>query len=82
MYENNDFIGVDISKDTFDVWNPVFGHHCLENNKSGFRDFLKILGKHPWCVMESTGSYHYQLALFLLFPVQSKIPKILCFYSL
>jgi transposase len=65
MYENNDFIGVDISKDTFDVWNAVFGHHCLENNKSGFRDFLKLIGKQSWCVMESTGSYHHQLALFL-----------------
>lgn len=65
MDKNNEFIGIDISKDTFDVWSPVFGHLCLENTKKGFKEFLKHLSKEAWCVMEATGSYHQQLSQYL-----------------
>lgn len=65
MSKINEFIGIDISKDTFDVWNPEIGHVCIDNSKKGFKTFLKYLSTDSWCVMEATGSYHQQLAQYL-----------------
>ncbi|MDP2162586.1 MAG: IS110 family transposase [Flavobacterium sp.] len=65
MHKNSEFIGIDVSKDTFDVWSPVFGHQSLDNNEKGFKEFQKLTSKNAWCVMESTGSYHQQLAHYL-----------------
>ena len=65
MYKNNEFIGIDVSKDTFDVWNTEFGHLCFSNNAKGFKEFHKQIRKHSWCVMEYTGSYYQLLAHYL-----------------
>ena len=65
MNKSTIFIGIDISKDVFDVYDPINGHCQFTNNVKGFRSFLKALGTDHWCVMEATGCYHQQLALFL-----------------
>lgn len=59
------FIGVDISKDTFDVWIPETGHKCFSNDPKGFKTFLKCITPNAWCVMEATASYYQQIALYL-----------------
>ncbi|MCK9160866.1 MAG: hypothetical protein M0P00_10360 [Bacteroidaceae bacterium] len=58
MYKSNHFIGVDISKDTFDVWNLLIGHHCYSNDLKCFRSFYRLMNIDTHCVMESTGSYY------------------------
>ena len=65
MSKITNFIGIDISKDTFDVFNPKKGHEKYSNDAKGFNSFLKTLTPDSWCVMEATGCYYYQLALFL-----------------
>lgn len=62
MNKSTIFVGIDVSKDTFDVFDPVAGHQKYRNNKVGYSIFMKSLTKGHWCVMESTGSYHQQLA--------------------
>lgn len=64
---NYQFIGVDVSKNKFDI--------ALENRssvfqmtKDGFKKFLYFLNKHtsnPWVCMEATGHYSELLADFL-----------------
>ena len=65
MYKSKEFIGIDVSKDTFDVWSLSFGHLCLDNTRKGFRKLKKQLKENSWCVMEATGSYHQLLARYL-----------------
>lgn len=65
MNKSNEFIGIDVSKDTFDIWNPLIGHHCITNDAKGFKELLKLISVDYWCVMESTGSYHQLLAQYL-----------------
>ena len=65
MDKNTNFIGIDISKNTIDVWLPAKGHFTLLNSKKGFKELLKLIETDDWCVMEATGSYYQQLALFL-----------------
>jgi len=65
MNKSTIFIGIDISKDTFDIYDPIQGHCQFTNNVKGFRSFYKTLSSDHWCVMEATGCYHQQLALFL-----------------
>ena len=65
MYKSKHFIGIDISKETFDVWDLPTGHHCYTNDSKGFRSFYKLMQDNTHCVMESTGSYYQQLAIFL-----------------
>tara|TARA_B100000508_G_scaffold139254_1_gene136865 strand:- start:301 stop:1284 length:984 start_codon:yes stop_codon:yes gene_type:complete len=57
--------GIDVSKDTFDVYGENMGHAQFSNDGKGFKSFSKLLKGEPHCVMESTGSYHQRLALFL-----------------
>ncbi len=58
-------VGIDVSKDVFDVHSTATGHAQYSNDSKGFKAFVKELnGKHH-CVMESTGSYHQCLALYL-----------------
>lgn len=40
MDKSTNFIGIDISKDTFDVWIPTKGHFSISNSKKGFKEFL------------------------------------------
>lgn len=65
MNESVSIVGIDISKEVFDVHDTKNGHEQFTNNVSGFKAFAKRLDKSYWCVMEATGCYHYQLALFL-----------------
>lgn len=60
-------IGIDISKQTFDVGfndGSKWQHRVLENNKKGFNHLLKDLGVNDWIVMEASGPYYLQLATF------------------
>jgi transposase len=65
MNKSTLFVGIDISKDVFDVYNSEEGHQQFTNDVSGFRSFAKVLTQFHWCVMEATACYHYQLALYL-----------------
>lgn len=65
MNKINQIIGIDISKDTFDVWIIGKGHLCFPNTTNGFKSFQKHLMSNAWCAMEATGCYYQQLALFL-----------------
>lgn len=59
------FIGIDISKQTFDVSfleNGKWRHQVLENKLSGFKKLEKILHSEDWVVMEASGNYYLQLA--------------------
>lgn len=58
-------VGIDVSKDVFDVHSAASGHAQYSNDSKGFKAFAKNLTAEHHCVMESTGSYHQQLALYL-----------------
>ena len=62
MNEDKDFIGIDISKDTFDSYSSRLGHHQYNNDRSGFKGFIKTLQANSWVVMEATGSYSSKLS--------------------
>jgi len=64
MSKNTKFIGIDISKKVFDVWSEDLGHKQFKNNKEGFIKFSELLHVDNWCVMEYTGSYYQQLAIY------------------
>ena len=65
MNKSTIFVGIDISKDVFDVYSSKEGHLQFTNDVSGFKSFAKVLTSIHWCVMEATACYHYQLALYL-----------------
>lgn len=65
MNKNSTILGIDISKDSFDVYGEDVGHKSFKNTQEGFRAFLKKVSPDSWVVMEATGSYHQRLALFL-----------------
>jgi transposase len=61
-------IGIDISKQTFDVsWKEKDKNVSMvfPNNQEGFKSFFKHLKKGNHCVMEVSGTYHLKLAMFL-----------------
>lgn len=60
------YLGIDISKDVFDVCDNNKAHYQFTNDISGFKKFLKLLDINSICVMEATGYYHSRLAYFLL----------------
>lgn len=60
-------IGIDISKQTFDVGfmeESIWQHFVFENSEKGFRELLKKVEVDDWLVMEASGPYYLQLALF------------------
>ena len=65
MYKYNEFYGVDISKDVFDVVNTKGEHFQLSNDEIGFKKLAKSIKKDSLVVMEATGYYHYCLAQYL-----------------
>ncbi len=65
MNKYKETYGVDISKDVFDVYGSLSGHHQFNNDESGFKKFLKGLPENSLVAMEATGYYHYRLAQFL-----------------
>jgi transposase len=66
MDKSTKFLGIDISKDVFDVMDMGDQHFVFQNSSKGFREFKKILTTGSVCVMEATGYYHLKLAYFLL----------------
>ncbi len=65
MSKSNEFIGVDISKDRFDVWTSPKVYKRFSNDEKGFEKFLLFLPGNAWVVMEATASYYQRLVLFL-----------------
>jgi len=59
------YVGIDISKDTFDVFDNQSGHHQYSNDLKGFKSFIKVLKDASCCVMEATGCYHQCLTMCL-----------------
>lgn len=57
-------VGIDVSKKTIDVYKPSKGHIKVNNTVEGFSKLAEWGGISHY-VMESTGSYHYQLATYL-----------------
>ncbi len=66
MDKDRNYFGIDISKDTIDVYNPSLGYKQYANTYKGFKKFLKQLSQSSICVMEATGYYHQKLAYFLV----------------
>ena len=65
MNKSTIFVGIDISKDVFDVYDLDQGHSQFSNDEKGFILFIKQLTPSHWCVMEATGCYHQGLAIAL-----------------
>jgi transposase len=62
------YVGVDISKLSFDVAIPngaKYHHHKFDNNQAGFTAFLKAVSSESKVVMEASGPYYVKLASFL-----------------
>ncbi len=59
------YVGIDISKDTFDVFDNRNGHQQYSNDIKGFKLFVRELEGSSCCVMEATGCYHQRLAMYL-----------------
>ncbi len=66
MRKIRDCVGIDISKDVFDVIDEKGHHHVFSNDYEGFKSFKKNLSKTSHCVMEATGYYYCKLAYYLL----------------
>lgn len=65
MNTYSDYLGIDISKQTFDVVNKSGKHYQYDNSSKGFSKFKKTIKKGSLCVMEVTGIYHLPLAKYL-----------------
>ena len=65
MNKYTEILGVDISKETFDVVDIKGNHKQYKNETKGFSKFAGILDDQSLVVMEATGHYHYLLAQFL-----------------
>ena len=62
------WIGIDISKDTFDAAWEQDGkkeHENFPNTTDGFKKLLKWVPENSKFVMEATGTYHLRCAMFL-----------------
>ena len=62
------YIGVDISKETFDVaiaHQGKYNYHKFPNKQDGFKALITMLGPTDIVVMEASGVYYMQLACFL-----------------
>jgi len=64
------YIGIDMSKKTFDVAVPRASSrpklHCFDNDEEGFERFRSLLPDQAICVMEATGPYYLKLVDYLL----------------
>ena len=65
MNKNKEFVGIDISKDCFDVCYSDGKFDKFSNDQKGFKLFVKSLNTESHCVMEQTGRYHQPLAHYL-----------------
>ena len=66
MNKDKKIIGIDISKDVFDIYTEKGNYHQFKNNYTGYKKFVKMVQENSHCVMEATGYYHYKLAYYLL----------------
>ncbi|OOQ56396.1 IS110 family RNA-guided transposase [Mucilaginibacter pedocola] len=64
METHANYIGVDISKASFDV-SAGRRHYQFSNETTGFDGFLKLLDTDSHIVMEASGPYYLRLACFL-----------------
>lgn len=70
MTKNKKYIGIDISKLSFDVAikneSDKYSHYKFSNDNKGFLDFKKLLNEDlDVCVMEASGPYYLKLAQYL-----------------
>ncbi len=69
MSSTTKYIGIDISKDYFDVaiegGSEKYKSYQFSNDRKGFSKLLKSLTPSSWCVMEASGPYYLRLATFL-----------------
>lgn len=66
MTKDIQYLGIDISKDVFDVCDANNRCYQFTNNTTGFKELVKLIEANTICVMEATGYYHIRLAYFLL----------------
>ena len=66
MSKDKHFFGIDVSKDTLDIYDFKGNHYQFPNNLKGFKKLLKLMDLFSHVVMEATGYYHTRLAYFLL----------------
>ena len=70
MKKSKNYVGIDISKLTFDVaisnQENIYKHHKFSNDTKGFSSFKKLLkSEESVCVMEASGPYYLKLASYL-----------------
>lgn len=68
MEKSFNYVGIDISKLTFDValnYDGKYRHYKFTNDAKGFRQFFKLLDINHCCVMEASGPYYLKLAFYL-----------------
>jgi transposase len=70
LKKSNNYVGIDISKLTFDVAicnsESKYKYFKFANNHEGFIMFLELLNaSESICVMEASGTYYLKLATFL-----------------
>ena len=65
------YVGVDVSKESFDAFEASLGLRQFSNDDTGFKLFKKWIGPSVQVIMEASGPYYLRLATDLY---QSKIP--------
>jgi transposase len=69
MKKSKNYVGIDISKQSFDVavetGQGKYSHYKLSNDPVGFNKLLTLLDKNSVCVMEASGPYYLRLAFCL-----------------
>lgn len=65
MSKIKQIVGIDVSKATLDVYSEHLGSKHYLNTPKGFKSLCKDFGMGSHFVMEFTGAYHFQLALYL-----------------
>lgn len=68
MQTKTNFVGIDISKLSFDVAltrQEKYQHYKLSNDEAGFKALSKVLPVQAHVVMEASGPYYLQLAVYL-----------------
>lgn len=66
--DSNNYVGIDISKETFDVaidQHKGYAYHKKSNDVKGFEALRKLLSEDQQVVMEVSGPYYLQLATYL-----------------
>jgi len=62
------FVGIDISKETFDIYFEQEDKGChvkLQQTEEDYKVLLHLISKDAICIMEATGNYHLNLAHYL-----------------